>query len=286
VPELPEAETVRLGLAGQLPGRRITAVEATGARSVRRHPDPAELGHRLSGGRVTGVGRHGKYLLVEVDDELLVIHLGMSGQLLVTGADRPAPAHTHVVFRLDDGRELRFVDPRTFGEVFVSAGPAARTASRPAAGSRRPRELAHLGFDPLLEMPSAGAFGAGLAARRMQLKPLLMGQRYVAGLGNIYTDEILHAAGLRPDRQASSLLPGEASRLRTTMRQVLRAAVRLGGSSLSDQQYRDVDGRPGSYQNRHRVYGRDGLSCTTCGNPISRIRWSGRSTFFCPHCQA
>ena len=278
MPELPEAETVRLGLADQIPGHRINTVEATGVRSVRRHPWPAELGQRLSGRRLTAVGRHGKYLLLSVEDEVLVIHLGMSGQLLLAGADGPRPAHTHVVLGLDDGRELRFVDPRTFGEVFVSSGPA-------SPGGSRPRELAHLGFDPLLEMPPPAAFAAGLAARPMQLKALLMGQRYVAGLGNIYTDEILHLSGLRSDRRASSLGADEARRLRTRMQQVLRTAVRLGGSSLSDQQYRDVNGLPGRYQHRHRVYGREGLPCPTCGTPISRVRWSGRSTFFCPRCQ-
>ena len=278
VPELPEAETVRRGLTGELTGRRIISVEATGVRTVRRHPDPGELHARLAGRRITGLGRHGKYLLLRTDGgEVAVLHLGMSGQVRVEGEASLRPRHTHVAMALDDGRELRFVDPRTFGEVFVSAGPEGPDG--------RPKELAHLGFDPLEERVGPARFAALLGARRMQLKPLLMGQRFVAGIGNIYADEILWSAALRPDRVAAGLSPAEAEALRRRMQAVLRAAVRAGGSTLGDGSYVNVYGAAGRYQLRHRAYGMEGRPCARCGTPIERLRWGGRSTFFCPACQ-
>ena len=278
MPELPEAETVRRGLAGELTGRRILAVEATGVRTVRRHPDPRELHGRLAGDRITALGRHGKYLLLRTDgDEVVVLHLGMSGQVRVEGEGSPRPRHTHVAMALDDGRELRFVDPRTFGEVFVSAGPE--------GPDKRPKELAHLGFDPLEDRVGPVRFASLLRARRMQLKPLLMGQRFVAGIGNIYADEILWAAALRPDRVAAELSSDEAETLRRRMLVVLRAAVRAGGSTLGDQSYLDVYGAAGRYQLRHRAYGLEGRPCARCGSPIGRVRWAGRSTYFCARCQ-
>ena len=278
MPELPEAETVRRGLAGELVGRRIGGVVATGARSVRRHPDPAELHHRLAGQTVTALGRHGKYLLLRTDgDEVAVVHLGMSGQVRVEPTGTVLPLHTHVAVGLDDGRELRFVDPRTFGEFFVSAG-----CDVPGG---RPKELAHLGFDPLEDRVGPARFSAALRARRMQLKPLLMGQRFVAGIGNIYADEILWAAALRPDRVAADLSAAEAAELRRRMLSVLKAAVRAGGSTLGDRSYVDVYGAAGRYQLRHRAYGMEGRPCARCGAPIARMRWAGRSTFCCPRCQ-
>ena len=278
VPELPEAETVRRGLAGELAGRWLVGVDATGARSVRRHPDPGELHARLAGRRVTEVGRHGKYLLLRTDgEEVAVVHLGMAGQVRVDGEGSLRPPHTHVAAALDDGRELRFVDPRTFGEFFVSAG-----SDRPGG---RPKELAHLGFDPLEDRVGPARFASLLASRRMQLKPLLMGQRLVAGIGNIYADEILWAAALRPDRVAAGLSAAEAAELRRKMLSVLRAAVRAGGSTLGDRSYVNVYGAPGRYQRSHRAYGMEGRPCARCGTPIARVRWGGRSTFFCPGCQ-
>jgi len=278
VPELPEAETVRRGLQAEIVGRRIDRVEVTGLRSVRRHPDPAELHRRLRGSPVRGVGRVGKFLTLSAGAEVVVVHLGMSGQLLLAGAEAPRPRHSHVVVVFGDGSELRFVDPRTFGQVFLSAGTD-------VAGRSRPVELSHLGFDPLEDAMSATRFGGLVRARRVMLKALLMDQRFVAGVGNIYSDEILHAAGLRFDRRASSLSEESAVGLHGHLMRILRASVRLGGSSLSDMQYRDVHGRPGRYQDRHLVFAREALPCAGCGTPIVRQAWGGRSTFFCPNCQ-
>ena len=280
MPELPEAETVRRGLEAEIKGRLIADVEATGRRSVRRHPDPAEIGRALAGRRLEAVGRVGKFLTLEAGGTTAVVHLGMSGQLLWApeAEDVPRPRHSHVVFVFADGSELRFVDPRTFGQVFVSSGAEASARGRPL-------ELAHLGPDPLSDRIGAGPFAAALRARRTMLKPLLMDQTFLAGVGNIYSDEVLFAAGLRFDRSASSVSDAEGRRLYSEMLRILRLSVRLGGSSLSDLQYRDVYGRPGRYQNRHRVFAREGQPCTACGRPVQRRAWGGRSTFFCDHCQ-
>jgi formamidopyrimidine-DNA glycosylase len=280
VPELPEVETVRRGLAEVVTGRSVAKVDVSGRRSVRRHA-PKELTRRIEGRTITGLGRRGKYLMFAFGetDVLLVVHLGMSGQLLV--ADRsaivsdPPPPHTHVVLSLGPDLEVRFVDPRTFGEVFVTDGPG-----------WRPAALAHLGFDPVEEPVGSRRFAAMVAERRTMLKPLLLDQRFVAGLGNIYSDEILFASGLRFDRQANTLSPAEAQGLYRAMTSVLRAAIKARGSSLADQQYRDVRGEPGRYQLRHRVYDRAGKPCSRCGTPIERTRSAGRSTYFCPLCQS
>lgn len=269
---------MRRGLADRATGHVITSVEPAtawpGVRVVRRHPDPSELQRRLGGRRIEGVDRHGKYLLVRVEgEETLVVHLGMAGQISFAAAGSPRPPHTHVVVGLGREEEMRYVDPRTFGEVFVSKGHG------------RPPELAHLGFDPLVDGLGPARWAALLGARRAQLKALLLSQRLVAGIGNIYADEILWAAALRPDRLASELGADEAALLYRKMRSVLSTSVRLGGSTLSDGQYVDVAGAPGRYQDRHRAYGREGAACGRCASPIRRVRWGGRSTFFCPKCQ-
>ena len=253
-------------------GRAVTSVAVTGARTVRRQP-PEHLSARLRGATLGAAGRIGKFLLLPLDDgtEALVIHLRMSGQLLLTAPDRPQPRHTHAVLGLSDGRELRFVDPRTFGELFVADTPVAA--------------LAHLGPDPLSARWSAVALGQALAGRTGRLKLLLMDQRFVAGIGNIYSDEALFEAGLRYDRPGGSLSGAEVARLHRAVRTTLREAVRHRGSSLRDAQYVDLFGAPGAYQLRHRVYGREGEACPRCGGPVRRIPLGGRSTFLCETCQ-
>ena len=272
MPELPEVEVVRQGLIREVAGRDVTSVAVTGVRTVRRQPADA-LTDRLSGARLGEAGRIGKFLLVPLDDgaDTLVIHLRMSGQLLLTSPDRPLARHTHAVLGLSDGRQLRFVDPRTFGELFVAPSPVAA--------------LAHLGPDPLSAGWSADVLGRALAGRMARLKLLLMDQRFVAGIGNIYSDEALFEARLRFDRPAGSLSADEVSRLHRAVRRTLRDAVQHRGSSLRDAQYVDLFGAPGEYQHRHRVYGREGEPCPRCGGPIRRISLGGRSTFLCDECQ-
>ena len=274
MPELAEVETIRRDVDRLYVGRRIASASATGIRSVRRHPIEGEFAARITGRKVIASARRGKYLLVPLDDgQALVAHMGMSGQLLTTDSDAPLAKHTHVRLSFDDGPDLRFVDPRTFGQMWVSTFD----------GETVP-ELAHLGFDPL-DDPAAARKVAELVARPTKLKPLLMDQSRIVGIGNMYADEILFAARLRPDRPAASLSAAEARQLHRSMVSVLTAAIKYRGSSLADEQYRDLFGRIGEYQKRHKVYDRAGRPCSRCGAPIERLRWGGRSSFFCAECQ-
>ena len=275
MPELAEVETIRRDVESIYVGRRITRVEVHGLRSVRRHADPDEFVRRVQGRRLTSTGRRGKYLVLHLDSgEAVVAHMGMSGQLLRVGPADEVAKHTHVRLAFEDGPDLRFVDPRTFGQMWVTT----------PAGGVVP-ELAHLGFDPL-EDPDAEARLREVLRRPTKLKPLLMDQARVVGIGNMYADEILFAAGLRPDRPAASLSAPEAKRLYRSMVSVLQDAIRYRGSSLADEQYRDLFGELGGYQKRHRVYAREGQPCVRCGGTITRTRSGGRSSFHCPGCQS
>ncbi|HLH46477.1 MAG TPA: bifunctional DNA-formamidopyrimidine glycosylase/DNA-(apurinic or apyrimidinic site) lyase, partial [Acidimicrobiales bacterium] len=277
VPELPEVETVRSDLEREVAGRIVRRVEALGVRTLRRESNPARLRARLQGRRLTAVGRRGKYLILRFGgDDAAVVHLGMSGQLLWAAPGTPRPRHTHVVWDVDDGWELRFVDPRTFGAVFLSAGPGP---------DGEPAELAHLGAEPLDPRWTIEELRASLARRRSRLKPLLLGQRVVAGLGNLYTDEILWEARLGPERAAGGLTGREVGRLHAATREILTSAIAHRGSSLADEQYRDLYGRLGGYRPLHRVYAREGAACPRCGGRITRAAWLGRSTFSCARCQ-
>ena len=277
MPELPEVEVVRRDLEHEVVGRKIKTVEVDGVRSVRRHAKGPAFAACLVDRRITGVARRGKYLVCGLDNaDALVVHLGMSGQLLrVRSAREPRHRHTHVVVTFTQGGQLRFVDPRTFGEMFVTPTDAAGWVI----------ELAHLGPDPLDAVHSWEQFGARLAARTTKLKPLLMDQRFLAGLGNIYSDEILWAAGLRWDRSGDSVRDPEVRRLARAITETLQEAVKCRGSSLADEQYVDLFGRPGGFQRFHNVYAREGLACPRCRHVIVRERVGGRSTFWCPACQ-
>ncbi len=277
MPELPEVETVRRGLDARLVGRRIDRVEVGRERVVRR-TSRDELIAGLTGTTVTAAGRRGKYLLLPLDsgDEMM-IHLRMSGQVLLVPAGAERLPHTHVVMHLDDGNEAWFVDPRTFGEVVVF--------DPERVGEVLP-EVARLGVDPIAERFELREFRRILRSTRRALKPLLLDQHVIAGIGNIYADEILHRARLRPDRPANSLDARASRRLHDAIGSVLREAIAAGGSTLSDAQYVDLMGDGGSYQDDHRVYGRAGERCLTCGRGwIRRTVSGGRSTHFCPVCQ-
>jgi formamidopyrimidine-DNA glycosylase len=278
VPELPEVETVRRSLSPHLVGRRIRTVEVGRERTVRRTSRAAVV-DGLTGATVLRADRRGKYLLFPLDsgDELMV-HLRMSGQLLVVQAEAPVEPHTHVRIGFDDGRdELRFVDPRTFGEVVVF-DPDHVDVEVP--------ELARLGPDPIADGLSRRALRRILRSRHRQLKALLLDQHVIAGIGNIYADEILHAARLRPERPSDTLTPAAEARLHDAIGGVLLAAIDAGGSTLRDAQYVDATGVGGSYQHEHRVYGRAGERCRTCGRGIiRRVVVNQRSTHFCPVCQ-
>ena len=278
MPELPEVETLKRDLDREVVGKRVKTVEVSGMRSIRRHPNKKHFIAKLEGRKIDGVERKGKYLLFKLDGgDVLVAHLGMSGQLLrAKGSKEPVDKHTHVVFTFTQGGQLRFLDPRTFGELFVTT-PDELEAQVP--------ELAHLGFDPVDDMMSWTRFGELLTVRKAKLKVLFMDQKFVAGIGNIYSDEILFAAGLRYDRSSDSLSSQEVRRLYRAMVETLQEAIKHRGSSLADQQYRDLFGEPGEYQTLHKVYAREGQACRRCRSTIVRVKVNGRSSYLCPQCQ-
>lgn len=277
MPELPEVETVRRGLEQRAVGRRIERVHVGRERTVRRTSARAVI-DGLVGTTILDARRRGKYLLLTLDsgDEVMM-HLRMSGQVLIEPAGSPRPPHTHVVMELDDGNELWFVDPRTFGEVVVF-DPDNLAVELP--------ELAKLGVDPIAEPLSLAEFRSIVRSRSRQLKALLLDQRLIAGIGNIYSDEILHRARLRPDRASNSLSPPAERRLHQAIHTVLAEAIDAGGSTLADGQYIDLTGATGSYQEDHRVYGRAGERCPTCGTGwIRTATIAQRTGHYCPRCQ-
>jgi formamidopyrimidine-DNA glycosylase len=278
MPELPEVEVIRRDLEREIVGKKIKSVDADGMRSIRRHHNRKQFANRLVGKKIISVERRGKYILVHLDgDEVLVIHLGMSGQLLRTkGGRAPAAKHTHVVITFTQGGQLRFVDPRTFGEMFVTETDTVE---------KQVTELAHLGMDPLETAMSWEHFGRLVADKQVKLKALLMDQKFLAGIGNIYSDEILFGAGLRWDRMSDSLSAQEVRRLYRALVETLQEAVKYRGSSLSDMQYVDLYGKPGEFQLHHKVYAREGEACRRCRHPLVRERYGGRSTFYCEACQ-
>ena len=277
MPELPEVETIRRDVEKEFINKRIKKVDVTGTRSIRRHHDASDFISRTEGRKVVGTRRRGKYLILKLDNgDVMVAHLGMSGQLLRVNPKEPVEKHTHVVLSFAGAPQLRFVDPRTFGELFVTA---------PERLEEEVPELAHLGFDPIDDHMAWNRFGELLAARKAKLKTVLMDQRFMAGIGNMYADEILFAAGLRHDRESNSLTPQEIRRLYRSVVETLQEAIKHRGSSLADEQYRDLFGDVGAFQRLHNVYDREGEACPRCRTKIVRVKTAGRSSFFCPQCQ-
>ena len=282
MPELPEVETVRRGIDRVALHRLITRVEVGRERTVRRTSREALI-DGLSGTRIVATRRHGKYLLCDLDSgDAVMIHLRMSGRVLVVDAGTPRPPHTHVVAHLEatathTAGELWFVDPRTFGAVVVF-DPGRPSALVP--------ELARLGPDPLDARFTPEVLVSQLRGKRGNLKATLLDQSVVAGIGNIYADEILHLAKLSPHRTAGSLRSATVERLHGAIVAVLSRAVEAGGSTLTDTQYVDVEGNEGWFQLEHRVYGRAGETCLTCRRArISRTTLGGRTTCYCAVCQ-
>ncbi len=262
MPELPEVETVVRSIT-RLRGRRVVTVEI-GCPRVLRGDDPQRTAARLEGRRIAGVSRRGKFILIALEGGgYLVVHLGMTGRLLM-GA-KPGK-HTHVILTLDRG-VLLYDDSRQFGCFQVS--------------EEIPERVASLGPEPL--EVGYEEFAAALRKRRSRIKALLLDQRFLRGLGNIYADEALFRAGIHPLAAASRLRPERARRLHTKIVEVLTEAIAAGGSSISD--YVDADGRKGFFQVKHRVYQRTGEPCLSCGAPIRRILVAQRSSHFCPKCQ-
>jgi len=279
--ELPEVEVVRRDLEKDVVGRRIREAEVRSHRNamriIRRHARRKEFSDRLAGRKITKVDRRGKYLLIHLDNgEVLVVHFGMSGQFLRGNKRTAVPAHTHVVIDFTQGGDLRYVDPRTFGEMFVTT----------ADELGKVKELDHIAIDPLEDTFTWQEFSYELARRAGKLKSLLMDQKFVSGLGNIYSDEVLFAAGLRYDHMSDALTSQEVRRLYRAMREVVQDAIRFRGTTLDDEAYLDLFGRAGEFQSELKVYGRRGLPCRRCRTPIESEKFQGRSTYFCPQCQS
>jgi formamidopyrimidine-DNA glycosylase len=271
LPELPEVETVVRDLRPRLVGRRIAAVRA--GRKKLRNPWRTAWAAALAGQTVRAVRRRGKWIVIELAGEhRLVVHLGMTGQLTVAEAGRAPQDHTHLVFDLDGGGQLRFRDIRRFGSATLFDSDACLDAFFAACG---------LGPEPF-DLP-AGYWAKCLAATTRSLKAVLLDQRVAAGVGNIYADESLFEARLHPARRGCDLDPKEANRLRRAIATVLRRAIDRRGSSIRN--YVGGSGLQGEYQNEFRVYGRTGQPCPRCGTAIARIRLAGRSTHYCPRCQ-
>ena len=281
MPELPEVETVRRGLQQNVVGRLVVKVEVGRERTVRRTSREALI-DGLTGVKITSATRRGKYLICDLDSgQKLMMHLRMSGRLIIAQPNAKRPPHTHVVMHLskdkDTDSELWFVDPRTFGEVVVFDPDLIKTQMP---------DLANLGVDPLVDELTPEILQELFKNRRGNLKALLLNQHFVAGIGNIYADEILHLAKLRPDRLPGRLTPVVLSRLCEAIIEVLNNAVNAGGSTLKDTQYVDLDGQSGNYQDEHRVYGRAGLPCLTCRKGrVLMTTVAGRTTCYCSACQ-
>lgn len=274
MPELPEVEATRRHLAPILEGATVTHAEVRRDRMTRRHERPEDFIDRMRGRRVHALRRRGKFLLADLDDDLTwVSHLGMSGRFAITAPGTPEPAHTHVVIHLAGRPEVRFIDPRTFGFV------AAFTPDELVGA------LAAVGPDALDEPPTAAHLAEVLAGRTAPIKALLLDQRIVAGLGNIYADEVLHRAGVAPERPGGSLDAGERDALRRAIGPVLREGLRSGGTSLDDLAYLLPDGRAGEHLDRLRVYGRTGEPCLRCGGVVERTVVRARSSHWCRGCQ-
>ncbi|MGN7246633.1 bifunctional DNA-formamidopyrimidine glycosylase/DNA-(apurinic or apyrimidinic site) lyase [Janibacter anophelis] len=282
MPELPEVEVVRRGLADHVSGRTIAAVTLTGERVARRHvPGPRDLEDQLSGRTVTGAHRRGKYLWLAladgpdaVPDEGLIVHLGMSGQMLVTDPADPVAKHTHGRVRFtDEGSELRFVDQRTFGGFALAD-----------LVDGVPESVAHIGRDPFDPEYDHAAAVLDIKRRRSGIKRVLLNQTVVSGIGNIYADEALWRAGIHGERLASSLTKPAIGRLLDHARDVMAEALAQGGTSF-DALYVNVNGASGYFDRSLSAYGQEGRPCPRCGATMRREQFMNRSSTSCPRCQ-
>jgi formamidopyrimidine-DNA glycosylase len=276
MPELPEVETIANGVHSRIQGQTVRSVWTSNKpQTFKSSPD--ELIEVLTGSRIERVHRVGKTIVVDLirsrehgkRPAQFLVHLGMTGRLLVSTPDTPVPLHTHAILTLNSGNELRFVDARRFGRLSV-VGSADHETKYEGPGS----EPLTIGLEDFIAL---------FRGRKTPIKAALLNQSLLHGVGNIYADEALFHAGIRPSRHAGRLTRAELTRLRAALNKVLSEAIQLGGSSVSD--YVDADGVAGFFQLHHHVYSRTGQPCRVCGTPIKRIVIGGRSTHFCPTCQ-
>ena len=280
MPELPEVETVARGLRQAILGRRILSITLGKTDFI---DDPVALEQNLPGRRIEAIERYGKFMLLklspaetngnhdaeEAKQASLLVHLGMTGQMAPSPGEKPQEKHTHVCMLLDDGRELRYTDARRFGRIaYLTEAPLAE-------------ELTRFGADPL--EVSKGEFVKRIRGHRARIKALLLDQGVLRGVGNIYADESLWRAKIHPAQLGAKLTREQAETLWRALQEILRKAIVMRGSSISD--FLDAEGEPGEYQRRHRAYGREGKACHRCKTVIRRGIVAGRSTYFCPKCQ-
>ena len=268
MPELPEVETIANGLNKRVAGDVIESVWVGSKPEPLKSP-PAAIAHALEGARIQRVQRVGKHIVFSLtgrqnQQSEFVVHLGMTGRMLVATPEAETPKHTHLTARLESGKELRFVDPRRFGRLEVRD-------SRFTGPGTEPTRI------------SADEFAGLFHRSKAPIKAVLLNQKFLHGVGNIYADESLIRAGVRPRRRANTLTRAELNKLHAALQQVLQEAIRAGGSSVSD--YVDADGEKGFFQFRHRAYGREGKPCLKCKTPIKKITVGGRGTHYCPKCQ-
>ena len=275
MPELPEVEVTLRGLLPHLAGRRITTIRWSNKRL--RTPMPRRLLREwIENHTIATIDRRAKYLLVRMRaGSVLVFHLGMTGRLGLWDADSPRARHDHLCLRLDNGHEIRYNDSRRFGSITV--WPADE------AGQREATFVASLGIEPFSDQFNSAVLLALAAQRRQPIKAFLMDPRLIAGIGNIYANEILHAARIHPLTPVNRISRHQWRRLVTAGQTILAEAIRAGGSTIAD--FLDASGRPGYFQLSFRVYGRNGRPCPNCGRTIEKTRLAGRSTFLCPGCQ-
>ncbi len=280
MPELPEIETLRHDLSELMIGKSINGVSVANRRSIRVHSSIGEFEQPLLGAQIREIRRKGKFLSITVSSQYrqsfaLVAHMGMSGQLRSYASHKDVPKHSHVVFELSDQSLVVFVDPRTFGQLYLDELDQSGLAS----------SLSRLGIDPINQPESVYGALQGCMNRKTGIKWMLLDQSHLCGIGNMYADEILFRAGVRFDRPCRTLCTEELSAIAGSISEVLNAAILLRGSSLKDLQYRDVAGGLGGYQNMHLAYGREGLECLRCHGIVERMFSKGRSSFFCRSCQ-
>jgi formamidopyrimidine-DNA glycosylase len=273
MPEMPEVETMVRDLAPRVVGQSITAIAAPFRGSV-VYPDFEEFERRVSGQGITGIDRRGKYAILPLTSgDLLIVHRGMTGSLLLRPAAAEMEPYVRLLLSLDNGQELRFRDPRKLGKVYVME----------PSGAERALPWERFGPEPLNGTFTVPDFRQALAGRTAPIKPLLLTQRVVAGLGNIYVDEALFLARIHPERPAGSLTLPEIKRLHAAIRDVLAAAIERRGTTFNN--YTDIEGRAGGYQEELQVFRRGGEPCPRCGRPLTRTVLQGRGTHFCARCQ-
>ncbi len=273
MPELPEVETVRRSLEPRLLGLTINSVEVL-AEKIIKQPTLAEFKQGIVGKQVVAVKRRGKYLLVELTKgQTLVVHLRMTGQFIYCQPEQVHEKHTHVIFGLSNGSELRYIDIRRFGEMHLL----------PTGDYGSISGLSSLGPEPLEEQFLLAEFTIALAAKQTKIKALLLDQSFLAGLGNIYVDEALFRAGVHPERPAKSLSQKEVKALYLAIREVLAEGIEHRGTSIKD--YVDGEGRAGTFQERLKVYSRSGKPCLHCGHILHKAKVATRTSVFCPKCQ-